>query len=53
VQGPDKFVYYDVEGVMVWLQERNLYRRPHFYEPGEIFYEGPVLNVTKRVMMAW
>lgn len=53
VPGPDKFTYYDVEGVMVWLQERDLYRHNDFYEPGEFLFEGRTSNITKHALMAW
>lgn len=52
VQGPDKHAYYDVERLMLWLQERDLYRRSDFYEPGEWFYEGPIIT-RKHALMAW
>lgn len=47
VPGPDKGVYYDVEQIMLWLMERNRYRRSDFTQPGELFYEGPLLRVSR------
>lgn len=52
VQGPDKFAYYSVEGVMEWLMERNLYRRSDFYGPGELLYERSTMPAVRTHLLA-
>ena len=49
VIGPNKNAYYDVEKVMSWLMERNLYLRFDFNQPGELLCDTPILNVTRHV----
>ena len=50
VRGPDSFVYYEVEAVMEWLMERNLYRRADFMEPGELLYERSSLTIRRHLL---
>ena len=50
VEGPDKFVHYDVQRLMDWLEARALYRRSDFYALGEILYERPVLTIRTHVL---
>ena len=50
VPGPDKYAYYNVENVTIWLMERNLYRRSEFSEPGELFYDRPSLPVRTHLL---
>lgn len=50
VEGPDKYAYYDVEQLMVWLMERSLYRRFDFREPGELLSDPTYHHVQRHVM---
>ena len=52
VQGPDKFLYYDLEKLMQWLVQRGLYRRTDFYEYGEIYFEPKQVLQVRRHLIA-
>ena len=50
VIGPDKYAFYDVQELMSWLMERNLYRRSDFNQPGELLYDSPLPHVTTHLL---
>ena len=50
VIGPNKNAYYDVEKLMSWLVERNLYCRTDFKQPGELLFDSPVLSIRTHLI---
>lgn len=50
VPGPDKYAYYDVQKLMLWLMTRDLYRRSDFYEPGEILFTQYSPSIRRHVL---
>lgn len=50
VEGPDKYAYYDVEKLMAWLVQRNLYRTSDFYQLGEILFSRPLPTMRTHVL---
>ena len=50
VQGPDKYAYYDIDKLMLWLMQRGLYRKSDFYAYGEILFTAYAPNVRTHVL---
>ena len=50
VSGPDKYAYYDIDGLMKWLVQRGWYRTFDFHEYGEILYQPSNFTVRRHAI---